>query len=431
MRRIAQRAYGDERRWNEIWAVNTCKSGNPDLIYPGEIIIIPPDRLKAHLAQTARVSKYANAPANSYKFLLGGREVPVSSLRIQRSIDTLFDSWIAEIAWKPGYDPELDALVSPYAYTPSSLYLGSTLVATGALYNVEPHMSDKGVSKVLECYTRTCDLTDSKMIPNYSYQWSGNTVQQIANELLSRLGYTMRFLIPSNLELPFDFAILQKTEPYGSFLIRLAKSRALLVTNDETGAVVFMQPSSSGPSVGTLTDSDIMGSAAAQAAMGAASSPEWSAKFEGRKRFHTYTVICQGGDGHTIQSQATDDNVLPGRSMTYENDLNDPSSVDLSASWERSKQLVKALSFPVPVSSWYAPNGQLWAPGQLVTIVSHVLSVPLGFKFLVRQTEHVLDEHGMVCTLQVCPPQCYTGEPLIEPWFPQPSDRFKKSRNLS
>ena len=38
---IAERFYGDGTRWNEIYAASSLSSGNPNLIFPGEVVTIP------------------------------------------------------------------------------------------------------------------------------------------------------------------------------------------------------------------------------------------------------------------------------------------------------------------------------------------------------------------------------------------------------
>ena len=46
LRLISAQAYGRQDLWRRIFAANqtTLKSGDPDLIFPGEVLIIPGDR---------------------------------------------------------------------------------------------------------------------------------------------------------------------------------------------------------------------------------------------------------------------------------------------------------------------------------------------------------------------------------------------------
>ncbi len=40
--KIAQREYGDASKWREIYEANRDKIQDPDLIYPGQVLTIPP-----------------------------------------------------------------------------------------------------------------------------------------------------------------------------------------------------------------------------------------------------------------------------------------------------------------------------------------------------------------------------------------------------
>ena len=95
----------------------------------------------------------------------------------------------------------------------------------------------------------------------------------------------------------------------------------------------------------------------------------------------------------------------------------DPGNSPITAKWKRSKQLVKTLTIPIPLMGWYAPNGALWAPGQMVTVVSATMHCPdPGFTFLIREVETVMDGGGYTTKLMLIPSQAFTGEDIIEPW---------------
>jgi len=40
--KIAKRFYGNANRWQEIYEANKSKIKNPDLIQPGQVLVIPP-----------------------------------------------------------------------------------------------------------------------------------------------------------------------------------------------------------------------------------------------------------------------------------------------------------------------------------------------------------------------------------------------------
>ena len=402
LRALAQRAYGDEMLWKRIQNANPSVIANGDLIYPGDRIYIPGKPLDEN-AQKSAAALFARSDPETFNLTIGSRTVPVICGRVQRSLDTIYDTWTATIAWEPGADPEIDKLTEFHTFSPSTILLGSHLVGTGKLYKVKKKQTLSGSTKDLTFNTATVDLVDSKMPINWSLEWWDVTLGQVAADLLGNLGYRYKFL--TNPPGIFPEVVIEKVESYGAFLIRLAGQRSVLLTSDEYGAVIFLKPSSTSKPVGIIEEAE-------------PGPAEWECEFDARECFHSYSVVGQSGDADDpINSTAVDPNTPSSRTMTYIGEDVDAGSVGNNAAWRRSKQIVKALSLPFTVPGWYAPNGELWEPGQIVTVRSRFLGIPGGFNFLIKQTEHVFEEAGLSTTLQLLPPQTFTGEEVKEPWL--------------
>jgi len=401
---IATRAYGDPTKWPIIWKANskTMRSTDPNLIYPGEVIFIPPDPTKQAVVQQAQANRYAKKPLLSATMVLDGLEVPVLNARLNRSVDTMADSFVCEIPWTSGLDAELDKRVAPFSYAPCQVYLGPNLALTGRVYNITAEKTDSGIRKTLECFTKTVDLIDSTVPPPYFYQAA--YFDSIVKSVLPPFGLSASF--PQGRGAYFEFGVEAKSsETAAKFLNRLAFQSGQIMANDVYGNLVFNTAKALSllPPVGTLNESEPWGQ-------------NLKINFEGRTRFNVYKALGWEGDGAPVISIAKDPVVPVSRFVTFVVDDNDPGNTKTTAAWKRSKQLIKTLTIPIPLAGWYNPQGNLWAPGQMVNVISATLHCPNGFPFMIRETEHTMEDGGFACTLHLVPAQALTGEDLKEPW---------------
>lgn len=368
-------------------------------------------------------------PKDVVTFLLEGREIPILSAKISRSIDTVADQFAVEIAWTPGKDKQLDKRVAPYTYARAQIYIGPRLVNTGKLYIARTAFKPDSLTKKLECASFTADLVDSMMDPAICSEAHVSTLYDIARVVCSQHGIDVGigkiFYKPENsanlqrLNKALDFERGSLTETGGEHLTKLAFKRGALITNDRYGMCLITMGAKSGASVATLGEENIR-AYLANVPRGSANSDGWEAEFNGRERFGTYAVYGQSGDPEadgtdTIQSVATDDKAPVSRrnNIIFSGGVGDAS---ISAQWHRSQKLVKALTIPFPVIGFYTPGGELWNPNDFVTALAPSLDINTPTRFLVRQIDYEYTAGGETGTLYLVPPEVYTGEIPREPW---------------
>ena len=396
---VAARFYGDPSRWPEIWRANQSrlKSGDPNVIYPGEVITIPEKERSADLA---------GKTAEDLTITVGGLETPVQSARIMRTMDTGADGFTARIAWTPGDNAALDAVTRPYGYPNASAHIGGSLLVNGLLYGVTPEMTRDGMTKTLTGYSFTADAVDSTLKP--PYERNNITLEQLAAELVEPVG--IRAVFETKTGGAFDRVTANEGDRIFDHLARLAAQRGVLVSSTPAGDLLFLKADTAGPPVGTLEESQPL-------AVG------WKANYDGRLRFNAYKCIAADSgaamdwDAGEPKTQLALDNQVPrSRFLTFKTDDTTAGNIRNAAEWRRSRQIVDALALTFPVSSWYAPNGELWRENTRVTVVSPTLGVPSGFTFLIRAVEFILERDRREASLSLIPPQAYTGEPLGDVW---------------
>lgn len=395
---LASQAYGDSALATRIEKANPMVI-NFDSLQPGMVLNIPFIFERNTLKSAQTKAFLSGKGSEQLTLMLDGNEVPVLAASVLRTMDTVTDGWAATLQWVPGKDPAIDAVIFPFAYPEAAVYLGGELVINGVLYDVETSLvSGSGQQAAIRGYSFTADIVDSIVFP--PYEVNKVTLEQRAVDLLSPIGITAIF--EKDFGGTFDRITAKPTETIFRHLVSLATQRGFLLSSTANGDLLFVDVNTTGASVGSLSENDVGVS-------------EWRARFDGRKRFNTYKAIGQSPKSNSITATVTDEKVPRSRFLTIKTEDTTAGNVRKAAEWRRSKQLAEALSISLPVSSWYAPNGDLWTPNTLVTVVSETMFIPKGFTFLIKSVEYSYGtDYGAV--LSLVPPQVYTSEVIKEPW---------------
>jgi hypothetical protein len=246
---IAARAYGDASKWPLIYEANRESIGSdPNLIYPGLTLVIPPLEEKL-LQREEEEDNQADAAAAAGKLVtlfIGGNEYRSMRGKFSWAFDTIASSYTAEIVWNPGKDPGFDKLAAPGSFATSRLYLLGKLVCAGRLYVRSNSITADAITKSLTFYSVTKDVVDTYLSPKYTHINNVN-VQQLAEEICSVLGFRVKFLDDPGP--PFEFVVNPDNETIGKYLQKFAAQRGLFVSCDEHGALVFQKARSEGDPV--------------------------------------------------------------------------------------------------------------------------------------------------------------------------------------
>lgn len=411
---ISTAAYGTPRDWRKIWKANkaTLKSGDPNVIFPGEVIWIP-GQVEAEQAERAAqgdtATRLAGKAKDDFTVVVDGIEVPCVDGRAFRAIDSAADGFTALIPWDPTgtgkRTRELVEKLRPYTYPDCECYVGGELVMRGRLYTIEASISERGRTLALEGWSYAADLVDSTVRP--PYEAKKITLEQRAKDLLEGFAIALNFELDE--DPTFDRITIQPTETVFAHLLTLARQRGALVTSNAQGELVIRRAAVDGGSVYTLQE-------------GYRPLAQASIRFDGRARFNTYEAITSAprkkGKNKSSPTAVAKDDVVPSvRTYRFQSDETTETTITEAANWERSRRVADSLTINVPVDGWQVPGtGELWRENTIVTLESPTLFVPDGFNFLIRSVEYVFGDNGTIANLELVPPQTYTGEALDEPW---------------
>ena len=391
---IAAREYGDQTLWRNIWSANQTRlrSGDPNLIYPGEVIVVPIIAAREALRSAPPITEQGMA------IVIEGRVISFTGGRIIRTMDTGADGWAVSIDWQPGEDEHIDRVTTPYTYPNAAAYIDGELLVNGLLYSVEPSMAGGGRTKNLGGFSYTADLIDSTLKP--PYEQNNITLKQLALDIVTPTGIGVVFDVDTGGA--FNRVTAEEGDTIFGHLSKLASQRGVLVSSTAKGELLFTQANTTGAPVATLEEGQ-------QGAL------EYRARFDGRARFNSYRAVGRSPAGNK-EAIAKDNRVPLSRFVTFTADDTTSGDIGEAAKWKRSKQLAEALSLTLPVPDWYDPSGNLWRENTLITVKSSTLQVPQGFTFVVRSVEYILENGGRRAELSLVPPQVYTREELIDPW---------------
>lgn len=400
---IAGIAYGDITLYPLIFNANqsVLRSSDPNLVFPGEILVIPERPEINSLREDLLNNQFSGT---GFRVEIGGREIPVISGSITRTLDTAADAWTATIAWQPGEDLEIDRVTRPYGYEKSKAYIDDKELVTGPLFTVQHSLDSSGSSKNLVGYSATVSIVDSHIKPE---QLESNNISLMARaeQLLQPYGLRVFSENDADVEAIFDRVVANKNDTIFEHLRKLAKERQILVSCTPRGNLLFTRANLSAPPVGTIEESTV------------SSSLKYTSTFDGRKRFSTYRVICQTPNKREKKvAISRDQNVPIQRFRNLEVQNSSTGNIQNIADWERSKQFSQALNIPFPVPSWYDPGGVLWEPGTQLIVTSKTLGTPRGYSFLIRQVQYNFSASGEDAVLTLVPPETYTGGIIDEPW---------------
>ena len=399
---IAVRAYGTDRKWVNIYraSATAIKSGDPNKLSPGEVLFIPVDVEKvAEASKLPQTNPYGSKDPLALTLNLDGLEVPVTSARVQLSLDSIADEFTCELPWIPGADPILDAKVRRFAYTPCKIYLGSKLVLAGRVYNVKNRLASSARSKTLNGNSTVADVIDSTSPGPYFL--ADCYMDTIAREITRPFGVTCTF--QSGPGLYMNYFEWKDTDTVGNVLTRLAAQSGQLVGADEYGNLTFGIPNINTAPVATLTEGDPYVT-------------DWEGQFDGRARFNLYTALGQTGDAESVWSTAKDSAVPTARRMTFVSEDLDTGGIVKAATWRRSKQVADSIKVDLPVAGWYAPDGTLWWPGDIVTVKSATLEIPNGARMLITSVEFEYTASGASAILHLDVPESLTGGDIPGGW---------------
>jgi prophage tail gpP-like protein len=397
---------------------------------------------------------------NELTITVEGYEIPITSARLLKTMDTCADACTAVMPWNPGKNFHTDNATIPYSYSECGIYIGGVLQSIMTLYNVTHRSNATGTTKELEMFSKTADLIDSTVFPPYEvnnmkftdrckqmcYPFGidvilGEDIDKLLNETkriitkyrtdldIIDYRYNALKLIPiqdgffsksptkSKLvtdEKKFPRITAHQTDKIFDHLAKLGAERGILLSCTRDGNLLLTRANTNSKSVGTIEESSPYGMNPVSGDIS-----EYVGAFKGRERWQAYRAIVKSaGHGRGSYAVMAHDEVVPyPRILTFNADSDVPGNAKSAAEWRKNKAISDAMNIKFPVSSWYAPSKILWKPNTVITIKSKTLGFEDGFDLMINQVEFQYENNGAKAVLSIKPKEAYTGKEMGEPWL--------------
>jgi prophage tail gpP-like protein len=384
LRDLSIEYYGTPYQWRRIFTASNFKSKDPDLIYPGEIAIIPD--LASKIKQKLKPIKKINVDdPNQVTLLVNDRfYTGWNANSIKRSIDNCSDGFSIDFPWDPD-DEQFRNDFKPFEYQEVRLYIGNDLILNGRLDVIKPVLDIEARELNVQGRTITAVLIDTS-IETYPLQYRNQSLKQIAEAIIEPYGLgvsyevegagTFKKVIADNGQTPFDF------------LNDLANKKGILISSTLEGELRFFRANANGKPVTSLIEGEgvFVGGAIA---------------YNGVNRFSSYTAIAQSRGGKTsIKRTVKDDSIDVYRPKIFEASDTESGNVQDAASWERSTALADSIE------------------DEIVSVKAPSLMICNETNFLIKDVEYTNDiDEGKVANLSLVLPQAFTLDfPKVFPW---------------
>jgi prophage tail gpP-like protein len=338
-------------------------------------------------------------------------------LTITRSLDSCADAFSLSGPFDPSQADVVRAF-APFGYQLATVEIDSDLVLTGRLEAVSPSVNGSDRTIGVQGRSLTGVLVDCS-IEGVGYQFQGLSLLAIAKKLAQPFGVEVLSVAGSGpafktargavtvaeAEAALKDARAEPGQAVFGYLSKIATSAGLLLTCDVKGRLVITKVQPGAAPVAALVE-------------GTGAVMNVDSSFDGTARFSRYKVLQQQDGAPGISGSADDSGVPIYRPRVDTGAEGNSADIRKAAEWARALGLAGAVSVSVGLDGWRTPAGELWTPGQVVTLHAPGAFIMRETSFVVAEATLSLDaSQGRTSALRLVLPETYSGTmPAGYPW---------------
>lgn len=391
----ARNVYGDDTR------ASVLRGANPGVIEPlraGTVLTTPPSQSSSNRPQPLPASSVDEVAMllDGTRFRYWQRVSVGLSLDAPSTVE--FDS-----PWDPD-NATLRTAFRPFRFPPLSVTVGGEALFSGTLVNPEPTLGERSITMTASGYATCGVLQDATAPPSvWPVEYDNLTLDQIATSVCEPFGLVPVFDAPVGAA--FQRVALDAGEIIWMWLSDLAKQRGLIIRSNAEGQPLFTQPQSEGP--------------VARLIQGQPPITEIRPTFNPQEYYshvtaHKPTLLGDNGGEYTAKNPFTEDVLRP---FVFEPSDTEEGDVRVAAEAKLARMFANMVTWEIDVIGWRTPGGQLFEPGQTVTLLAPAAMVYTETELLVREIILNRDDSAQTATLTVCLPGGFSGEtPESLPW---------------
>lgn len=399
---IARRKYGTELGAEHIRSANP---GASEPLFAGTTIIIP----AVPGTPTDRISDTPAAGPSEVAVFVGTEHFRFwDQVVIIRSVDA-FDS----AAFSAPFDvdtPGFKEVFRPFSFQPFGIDVGGRRLFSGTLMSVNPEVTSEGKIVMANGYSTPGvleDCTGPSSLFDEGLGFYGQNLREIAIKVVAPFGIPVVFDTDPGPAWELEPPVLKPGKKILPFLAGLAKQRGLLITNTPEGELFFRKADVGAGSVATLRQ----GESPLTSVTPTFNSHEYYSHITAKQP----TFFGLGG-GNVVAVNPRLQGVL--RPFTYNPaDGVFGADVQVAVDSKMGRMFANAAPYTAEVTSWHTPDGELWAPGDTVTVHAPDAMIYKPYDFVIRQVTLTRRASEEAATLALVLPGSLAGKsPKEMPW---------------
>jgi prophage tail gpP-like protein len=402
---ISRREYGDPSKYMTIFAANPqLRSGDPNLIYPGELLYIPDDE-KTALEDTLKQQTIDTENIDDISVFINGVSIPLpDNYDIEIFFDTCAD--IYKMTFPFTYNnQDITNLFKPYGLEEVKIFMGKDLLFTGKQEVIIPRSQQNSINIASSGRSKPYLLIKSN-VPNNAYPLERDNLK--LDEILTTWIlpiFGLQLQTEADVGKLFERVALNPTDLIWQFLSNLATQRNVVISNTPDGKVLITEPDLS-----NLVASFEQGKTAGIENI--------EITYDCNNRFGNWIGNSQspGNIQNNAEFQDSTFNELSYKVLTLPETT--AADIDQALKFQATKSVRDALTFPLIYPGWINPqNNQVFKAGEIINIKSQQIQLRKGFNFLIRSILYKKLPNRKVARFNFIPPQAYTGELITNfPW---------------
>jgi prophage tail gpP-like protein len=242
------------------------------------------------------------------------------------------------------------------------------------------------------------DLIDCSAIHSGG-QWANATIVQIASDLLSPFGLSVRVQSGLVLSTPLVGFSLEEGETVASALDRMARMQGVLVCSDPGGDIVITRAGATRATTVIRRGVNVLASRR---------QGSW------RERYSQYIVKAQsaatggvfGAQASQRKAVATDPTVSRYRPLVVVSEDASSLSVSTRANWQRNVRAGRSVRWHYTLSGW-KDTASPWAPNVLVHVTDERWSIDADLLLVSATFTRTGDGEGTTTELELCDPLAF------------------------
>lgn len=394
---IARKAYGSERYAGLVAQANP---GAAEPLQIGAVLTIPP-------LAGAPADIIGNAPANNLSevaVLINGRRFRFwEEVAITQTVDAV-DSLELLAPFEPDSD-EFRATFRPFSYARVVVTVGGDELFTGTMVGVMPQLTDNGRAVSVSCYSTPGVLGDcTPPASAFPVEFNGLPLSEIASALCAPFGIDVVF--DGEQGPAFERVAV---EPGGSileFLSGLAKQRSLVVSSNQSGALLFPAPAETGRPVAVLTE----GQSPLLSITPTFSPQDYYSHITGLEP----VLVGTGGSQFTVRNTRLSGVVRP---HTFKSSDVQGGDIKTAVNAKAGRMFGNMASYTLAVDTWRDPSGNLWRKNTTIVVSAPGAMIYGPYEFVIRAVKLGRNGDAETAELEIVLPGSFSGEiPEVLPW---------------